>query len=271
MPIETAIRFSYDWPAIAGDYIVQTQRTRQLGARRIIVSALNCWFKANGVHLFDPINAPIGKLSRKSPPLLSKKHLSEIVLYSDLKEKVVILTAVSSGLSARMISELKLKDVDLTKEFPVIHTRNNRSFISPEAKVMLQAYLRLREKRKEALTQESYLTGSHPIGYERLEVMFQDCLKRAGLAGYSFSSLRDYFKSWARVLGADTAILEYFCDQKRGIRVHKETTEDILLNEYKRIIPAVQFFTIDNEGDSLKERIQNLQTRNRSSKKGERR
>ncbi len=261
MPIETAIRFSYDWSAIAGDYIVQTQKTRQLGARRIIVSALNCWFKANGVHLFEPINAPIGKTWKKAPPILSKKQLGDIVQFADLKEKTVLLIAASSGLSARMISELKLKDIQLDKEIPLIRSKNSRSFISPEARATLEAYLRLREKRKEALTDESYLTGSRPIGFERLEVMFQDCLKRAGLNGFSFSALRDYFKSWARVLNVEPAAVDYFTGAKNGIRIHAETPEQDLLNEYKRIIPAVQFFTIDNEADSLKERILNLQTK----------
>jgi hypothetical protein len=263
LPIEKAIKSHFDWTGISNEYLSSVEKSRNLRARRIIVSALNKWFESNGVKLFEKIPSPYGKLPQRTVRLITKSELFDILQFSDLASKVVLLLSVTSGLDSSTLADLKVKDLSMDKEIPSIQTGNRRTFTTLETKQAIQAFLRLREKRSERISSESFVIGSSRLGYRSIDLRWRDSLARAAVPGLPFSSLKEYFKAWSKVLGMDPSVMDYFIGGKRGKELHRETPEKELLSEYKRVIPALTFFQ-NNDASSfeiVKERIENLETK----------
>ncbi len=224
MPIEQTIKSYYDWSAIVSDYLISIERTKKLRTRRIILSALNKWFAVNNVHVFDKVSKPLGSLAPRAYPILSKQQLTEMILYCDLPSKVVLAIGVTSALSASQIAGLRLKDVDLSLEIPMIRSKEYRTFITPEARRIVEAFIRLRKHRGETITPESFILGPHETFYRAVDFRFHNALESAGIEGFQFAALKDYFRSWSKVAGLDPLMIQYFCGQKlRGNNTQRHT------------------------------------------------
>ena len=147
-----------------------------LGERKMSRTSVACrigqvkkWLYANEIEFNN--NLPRIKkwvVERDRTP--TREELSQIVSKLDLRDKVVVLISVSSGMRLATIIRLKLRDVSLENRCPLIYIRpenaKNRlpngyiTFLTPEAKRYLLQYLNQRTSRGEELT--SVTQGSTP-------------------------------------------------------------------------------------------------------------
>ena len=121
-PPDEAIKSEENWPSLINSYldhlIVEENKAR--GTAVLSVAAVSKWLKVNGVAFnHDLIETPkIWCVERDRIP--KKSELKKILSYANLAEKVQVLTAVSSGLRVSSMLKLRLKDVLLDRNIPVV-------------------------------------------------------------------------------------------------------------------------------------------------------
>lgn len=196
---EVAVRGSFDWSAVVCEYLALLEsKNRRVKTRQLAVYAIEKWFQSNGVKLSEKLKAPAARGEQTKRVILSKLQLARIVSFADLQTRVMILVGLCTGLPAEKMGKLRVKDL------PSL-------LLTPEARESVEAYLRLRRKRKESIDEDSFLLSRTALGYVPLNSKWKDALIRAEIDPLPFGALKEYRKAWSRVAGVElTPILTLF-------------------------------------------------------------
>jgi integrase len=164
---------------------------------------------------------PKGKTARTAEKDIDHEVLRKVLMHTDVKGKALILTLASSGMRIGECLQVKLSDVDLSKEPARIvvrgeHTKSGDTrtvFVSKEAKQALKEWLKVRSSYlRSAANRNKGLGGSKqvederlfPFSYNTANEIWENALKKAGLLEkdastgwnrYRIHGLRKFFRS----------------------------------------------------------------------------
>lgn len=285
------LQSSLDWEAVLNDFIDHILYDRG-GARNTVATYIKGvikWLRVNGVKIDrEKIEVPqIWIVERDRLP--RKEELRKLFKYGDLVDKVIMLLGVSTGLRRGTIAKLKLGDVNLDDEIPVIivrpeiakerPSRGYITFMTPECKEYLLMYLEHRRMNGEKLNSESPLigygyTGRH-LSPKEFTTRWRHLLKKAGLGEKSnkwsvlrFHTLRKYFKTWCTLAGIPGDIVESFMGHISGIKhvyflsgvdsMENPEVIKILRKEYQKAIPHLTINIDETTVKNLEEELEEL-------------
>jgi len=215
------------------------------------------------------------KLKRVEEDTVPTKEIIRLVLlHADPKERAIALVATTSGLRGGTLTKLSMGDLDLESEpdIGIVRVPADKSkgrvkfvtFISPEAREALEAYLGTRDK----LVPEDPVFATRNGGFysntDKLARRWLAPLEKAGLGqssrmwhDYRFHTLRKFFRTAMEYAGVSKSFRErmlghagdYLDSAYFGPEFEK------LLGEYRRAIPHL---TLEETGVS-EERVAGLE------------
>jgi integrase len=238
---------------------IYKQYVVSLASRNIAPKSVAAWaagvkkfFLANGIEV-KPIPIKVYPLHEDTLP--TKEDLKKVLETSSLKARLCILILLSSGLRVGELHQLKIGDIELDKDPPVIRVkgisakeRKSRiTFISPQAKEVLKEYL---EKRKlnENITSDSPLLvtdDGKPMSYQNLQYILNNAFKKvAKRIGKRYSlhphSLRKWFKTQLISAGTPGPIVDRLVGHSRYLASEYELyTEEQLRQWYLKSMGAL--------------------------------
>lgn len=236
---------------------------------RNLVFGIKKWLDLNGVKVdWKAIQLPTSTEISEEDRAPSKPELQRLLNHaSGIRDKAIIYCDTSSGLRIGTMLSLKVGNVDFgysdVARFTVQRKAGRKfstsrsgsqgrlfvTWITGEAKAVLQQYLKEREAAGEKLTAESPLFTDayhkgHVIGLEDYQKVWARLLRRAGLAKKSnkwfelrLHTLRKYFRS--NCIGVDQSYRERWMGHK-GLYLdmsYFKAEEDLHLQEYRKAIP----------------------------------
>ena len=248
---------------------------RTVGIYAIMVKK---WLQVNGVEAdFDRVVLPTGSYGVVDDRAPTREELKRLLNVADLRDRVLILIAISSGLRIGTILSLKFGDVDFNyPDVAKITVRNVRgrgrklkgrgrtffTFITPEAKRALLEYKEYRERLGEKITDDSPLITSSfgvtkkellgkPINVNSYRIAWNRLLRKAGLTGKSggwfelhFHTLRKFFSSQCINAGVKSAFKEFWMGHKGAYLddSYFRASEEDHLREYRKAIPYLSVY-----------------------------
>ena len=204
-------------------------------------------FVANGIDLKRAV--PIKIYNIHEDVLPAKEDLKKIISDCGLRTKAIILFLSSSGLRVGELRELKLGDIDMNSN-PVKITirgatakeRKSRiTFISKEAKEVLQSFLDKRKSKGETISPETFLmttTAGVKMSYQNLQFILNNAFKKVSKKeGKRYKlhahSLRKFFKTQMISAGVPGPIVDRLVGHSRYLASEYELyTEDQLKDWY---------------------------------------
>lgn len=267
------------WHSLLNDYteelIMSGEFARSTVRSRIY--AIRKWLALNGVQLKGWVVLPrVWRVESDRAPLKSEVRL--ILRNALLKDIVMTLLALSSGMRMGTIIHLQLKDIRLDERIPTIiippeYAKNRPygyvTFITPETKHFILEHLRERKAQGEQITPETYLLSNLiaanyvernvPMRTGNIGLRWNNLLRKAGKAMYGrsrhvlhFHTLRKYFATWTRLSGMDPFLSEALMGHESGLHQIYFTTGarssenpaiiQLLKIEYSKAIPALTIF-----------------------------
>lgn len=251
-----------DW-LFEKDYANKTVHTWVQGVKR--------WLDLNSVPLeWSKVEMPTTSEVREKDRAPTTEELKKLMGHTtQIKDKVVILLASSSGLRIGTLLSLKWGDVDYLSYPDVIkikvereqgrkfgrgNGRDERHFFvtwaSSETREALIEYRRYREMRGEVITPDKPLIGndrdeSKPLKLSAFGDRWYRLLKRSGLDERSvnyhklhFHTLRKYFRS--HCIGVEESFREQWMGHKGGYldESYFRAEENRHLEEYRKAMPG---------------------------------
>ncbi|TDA40089.1 MAG: hypothetical protein DSO08_00755 [Candidatus Methanomethylicota archaeon] len=284
---DEALKGRYDWAGVINDYL-DYLIAKEISPKRIRNSftAIKKWCTLNNIQLdWKSFELPsIWKVEEEKLP--TKEDLRQILRGADMTEKAIFTILLSSGLRVGTLIKLRLKNLDLNYDCPLITVRPEVTkmrhgyitFMSPEAKQMLMLYLKEREMNGEKITPESLVVVREkprgaPLSLDAVERRWARLLRKADKAikGRKWyltrvHSLRKYFKSWCSLSGIPGELVERFMGHKTGIAqtyflpdIESATNPEVvkrILEEYKKALPALTIFGEDEKVKELEKKIE---------------
>jgi integrase len=244
------------------------------GHVRNLVFGLKKWLELNGVKVdWVTIELPTSTEIAEEDRAPTKEELKRLLNHaSSARDRAIIYCDTASGLRIGTLLSLKMGDVDFS--YPdvarlTVERKRGRKFstkrsgsqgrlfvswITPEARVALQQYLKEREAQGEALTPESplftdrYYTGKW-ISCEDFERVWARLLHRANLAMKSnrwyvlhVHTLRKFFRS--NCVGVDVSFREKWMGH-RGAYLdlsYFRAEEQVHLAEYRKTVQGLTIY-----------------------------
>jgi len=218
------------------------------------VSSLKKFFAANGLKV--DVDIPLRIFNVHEDVLPSKSDLKTILSEVDLRMKVMITILASSGMRVGELYNLKLGDMDFSKEIPVVRIRgagakerkSRITFISSEAKKFLEEYLNQRKSLGEELNENSPVIAREDgkqMSYQNiqylLERVFRKYSKKVGKR-YTLHAhcLRKWFKTQLISAGVPAPIVDRLTGHSRYLAQEYELyTEDQLREWYSKGMHAL--------------------------------
>ena len=280
-----------DWAAMLNDYIdyLLFDKKTSRSTIRTYVSAVKKWLKVNNVKVDGDVEVPqVWVVERDRIP--QKEELRKLHQYGDIVDRIILLLGVSTGLRISTLISLKVGDVNLEDETPVVRVKPEASkerptkgyitFMTPEAREHLLQYLDLRRKRGEEITEDSPLitwAGKH-VSNIAISLRWERLLKRASLNERSrkwfklrFHTLRKYFRTWTALSGVSSDVVEAFMGHISGIRhvyflsgiesMENPEVIKILRKEYEKAIPHLTINTSEEMVKQLEEELEMVRSR----------
>jgi integrase len=233
------------------------------------------WFEVNEVGAdWSRVEMPTTSVTRERDRAPTVDEIRKLLSHAtNIKDRVVTLILLSSGLRIGTLLSLKWGDVDFDyldvaritvrrapgRKFSSRGARGGESqlfitWISPEAKETLLEYRRYRESKGEEITPSSPLIESDQKAGEHLTVSgfhhrWYRILERAGLDQKSVRfhvlhvhTLRKYFRS--RCVGVDPSYREQWMGHKGGYldESYFKAEEEFHLREYRKVIPYISVY-----------------------------
>jgi integrase len=235
---------------------------------------------------WDKIEFPTSTETTEDDKAPTKEELKKLLNHANsARDRAFIYCSTSCGLRVGTLLSLKIGDVDFT--YPdvarlTITRKKGRKFargsigaqgrlfvswITPEARITLQQYLKEREAASEKLTPESPLfTDAYHKGtfvtVEDYERVWARLLRRAGLAQKShrwyllhIHTLRKYFRS--NCIGVDISYREKWMGHK-GLYLdmsYFKAEEQLHLNEYRKAIPHLTIYATATDEKNLRKKM----------------
>jgi integrase len=255
------------------DYAL-TEKKFAHGHVRNLVFGIKKWFELNGVKVdWARIELPTSTEIAEEDRAPTKEELKRLLNHaSSARDRALIYCETSSGLRIGTILSLKVGDVDFSypdvARFTVERKRGRKfstkrngsqgrlfvSWITPEARMALQQYLKEREAQGETVTPDSplftdvYYSGKL-ITVEDFERVWARLLHRADLAQKSnrwyvlhIHTLRKYFRS--NCVGVDVSFREKWMGHK-GVYLdmsYFRAEEQLHLTEYRKTIQGLSIY-----------------------------
>jgi integrase len=268
------------------DYAL-TEEKYAHGHARGLVFGIKKWFELNGVRVnWDKIELPTSTEISEEDRAPTREELKRLLNHANsARDRAVIYCDTSSGLRIGTLLSLKVGDLDVTypdvARFTVERKRGRKfstsrsgsqgklfvSWITPEARMVLQQYLKEREAAGEKLTPESPLfTDAYYQGkfltVEDYERVWGRLLRRAGLAQKSHKwfvlhihTLRKYFRS--NCVGVDISYRERWMGHK-GLYLdmsYFKAEEQLHLNEYRKAVPHLTIYATSTDEKNLRKKM----------------
>jgi integrase len=268
------------------DYAL-TEKKFAHGHVRNLVFGIKKWFELNGVKVDWPrIELPTSTEISEEDRAPTKEELKRLLNHaSSARDRALIYCLTSSGLRIGTILSLKVGDVDFSypdvARFTVERKRGRKfstkrngnqgklfiSWITPEARMALQQYLKEREAQGETVTPDSplftdvYYSGK-PITVEDFERVWARLLHRADLAQKSnrwyvlhIHTLRKYFRS--NCVGVDVSFREKWMGHK-GVYLdmsYFRAEEQLHLTEYRKTIQGLSIYAIAVDDKKMRSKM----------------
>lgn len=272
-----AIRQSEDREEFFNEAIDTLSKTTTNSRISNIFKALRYWLRVNGVVVdWDSVIIPTGEVVVEDR-IPANEELKRILTIANIRDQAITLVASSSGL--RLNTLLTLSVGDVTFDLPDIakimvkrvYTMDGKeystgrkiskkrkffvTFVTPEARKALEAYLKWRKDEGEELTPESPLfTRMDKVGRGQFldkhafDVQWRKLLKRAHLKRKAegspwhtlhFHTLKKYTETKMIDAGVKRPYMEFFLGHKGG---YLETNyfrgeEEKCIEEYSKAIP----------------------------------
>jgi integrase len=255
------------------DYAL-TEKKFAHGHVRNLVFGIKKWFELNGVKVdWARIELPTSTEIAEEDRAPTKEELKRLLNHaSSARDRAIIYCETSSGLRIGTLLSLKVGDVDFS--YPdvarlTVERKRGRKFsnkrngsqgrlfvswITPEARMALQQYLKEREAQGETITPNSplftdaYYRGNI-ITVEDFERVWARLLHRAGLDQKSnrwyvlhIHTLRKYFRS--NCVGVDVSFREKWMGHK-GVYLdmsYFRAEEQLHITEYRKTIQGLSIY-----------------------------
>jgi integrase/recombinase XerD len=218
------------------------------------ISSLKKFFAANGLKV--DVDIPIKIFNIHEDVLPNKEDLRRILSEVDLRMKVIITMLASSGMRIGELHNLKIGDVDLSKEIPTVkikgvgakERKSRITFISKEAKKFLEEYLNQRKSLGEELNENSPVIAREdgkPMSYQNIQYLLEGVFRRySKKVGKRYTlhahCLRKWFKTQLISAGVPAPIVDRLTGHSRYLAQEYELyTEDQLREWYKKGMSAV--------------------------------
>jgi integrase/recombinase XerD len=218
------------------------------------ISSLKKFFAANGLKV--DVDIPLRIFNVHEDVLPDKNDLKKILSEVDLRMKVIITMLASSGMRVGELYNLKIGDIDLSKEIPTIRIkgigakeRKSRiTFISKEAKKFLEEYLNQRKNLGEELNENSPVIAREDgkmMSYQNIQYLLEGVFRKySKKVGKRFTlhahCLRKWFKTRLISAGVPAPIVDRLTGHARYLSQEYELyTEDQLREWYLKGMPAV--------------------------------
>lgn len=238
---------------------VYKQYIVSLASRNLAPKSVAAWssgvrkfFAANGIEVK---HVPMKIYAIHEDTLPTKEELKNVLEAASLKARVCALILLSSGLRIGELHQLKLGDVELGQNPPMVKVRaigskerkGRITFISPQAARLLKEYL---EKRAtiEELTPDSPLIATDegkPMSYQNLQYILNNAFKKVGKKvgkRYRLHAhvLRKWFKTQMISAGLPGPIVDRLMGHSRYLAEEYELyTEDQLRQWYLKGVDAL--------------------------------
>ena len=211
-------------------------------------SSVKKLFIANGINISK--NIPIKVYNVHEDFIPSKEELRQALQDAPLRTKAIVTFLASSGLRASELLELRLKDIDFSKEPNKVNVsgitakeRKSRiTFISREASQLLKSYLEKRKLMGHEINENSYVfvaKDGSKMTYQNLQFLVIRVLKKiTKKEGKRYRihlhSLRKFFKTQLIAAGVPGPIVDRLVGHARYLaREYELYTEDQLREWYK--------------------------------------
>jgi len=218
------------------------------------ISSLKKFFAANGLKV--DVDIPIKIFNIHEDVLPNNEDLRRILSEVDLRMKVIITMLASSGMRIGELHNLKLGDIDLSKEIPTVkikgvgakERKSRITFISKEAKRFLEEYLNQRKSLGEELNENSPVIAREdgkPMSYQNIQYLLEGVFRRySKKVGKRYTlhahCLRKWFKTQLISAGVPAPIVDRLTGHSRYLAQEYELyTEDQLREWYKKGMSAV--------------------------------
>ena len=227
------------------------------------------------------------KLPKSAKPItkdeeLDKEMIRRILEYADIRLRAIILVLASSGMRIGELLQIRLSDLDLSKDPPEITIRGSYTksdetrtvFISQEAKKTLEEWLNIRDKYLERAKGRAKVFGGKkeednddrlfPFRYVLIEEAFINAVKKAGLfekdpitgrATIHLHSFRKFFRSAMLDVGMPLDIAEALMGHSGYLtEAYRRYTHKQIADWYKKCEHAVTIYG-SPEAEMLKRKL----------------
>jgi len=218
------------------------------------VSSLKKFFTANGLKV--DVDIPLRIFNVHEDVLPSKEDLKRILQEVDLRMKVMITMLASSGMRVGELHNLKLGDIDFSKEVPSVkikgvgakERKSRITFISLEARKFLEEYLNRRNSLGENLDENSPVVAREDgksMSYQNLQYLLEGTFKKySKKVGKRYMlhahCLRKWFKTQLISAGVPAPIVDRLTGHSRYLAQEYELyTEEQLREWYLKGMHAV--------------------------------
>jgi site-specific recombinase XerD len=218
------------------------------------VSSLKKFFIANGLKV--DVDIPLRIFNVHEDILPDKNDLKKILSEVDLRMKVIITMLASSGMRVGELYNLKIGDIDLSKEIPTIRIKGTGAkerksritFISKEAKKFLEEYLNQRKSLGEELNENSPVIAREDgksMSYQNIQYLLEGVFRKySKKVGKRFTlhahCLRKWFKTRLISAGVPAPIVDRLTGHARYLAQEYELyTEDQLREWYLKGMLAI--------------------------------
>ena len=204
----------------------------------------------------------------------TKEIIREVLLYADTKERAIALVAASSGMREGTLTMISISDLDLKSEtdigivrVPASKTKGqvkHVTFISPEAREALEAYLATRGELAPEDPVFATRTGGFYSRPDKLARRWTTPLDKAGLGhtsrswrDYRFHVLRKFFRTAMEYAGVSKSFRERMLGHQGDYldSSYFGPEFDRIMEQYRKAIPHL---TIEETGVS-EERMTTLE------------
>jgi site-specific recombinase XerD len=218
------------------------------------ISSLKKFFAANNLKV--DVDIPIRVFNVHEDVLPNKEDLKKILSNTDLRMKVIITMLASSGMRVGELYNLKIGDIDLSKEIPNIkikgigakERKSRITFISKEAKKFLEEYLNQRKSLNEDINENSPVIAREdgkPMSYQNIQYLLEGTFRKySKKVGKRYTlhahSLRKFFKTQLISAGVPSPIVDRLTGHTRYLAQEYELyTEDQLREWYYKGMQAL--------------------------------
>lgn len=208
-------------------------------------AAVKKYLGANGIEVTRRV--PIKVYNIHEDTLPSKEELQKVIEACNLKARVCILVMASAGLRIGELHQLKIGDIDLTKEIAMIRIKSASakerkgriSFLSEEARRTVEEYI---AKRHNISTESPLIATDQgtPMSYQNLQFILNNAFRKfSSKEGKRFKlhphSLRKWFKTQLIASGVPGPIVDRLTGHSRYLAQEYELyTEEHLRDWYRK-------------------------------------